>query len=420
MARAPQPSRSPQGKSRYKKSDVIAIITIIVAIIGIIFNFQRVQGWLGLGSSNTAPTPSVPTKPGVGHLLYSINDYSSSVTSLQWSQNGKRLSSTSEDGTTYEWDAHTGENRSITPHPNSQNAADAAIRGQLGDRYKEPMPSYDGKYVAYVVADSQEIGPNGPLSAHIVVKNKATGQVVITLSGFSMHVILYVFWSPSSSRFAFVDDTNIDTWDAATGKHLANHDYANELCHTCNIVSGIGWSPDSKLIATMSESGNLHLWDSMTGQVYTQYQASYFGEGEIRWSTDGLQVFISMGELTQTNTGKSPSPALEQAVIDVFSLRYNPPEYKLQHDDYLTCNEKLNRSKVQFDVASDNRYVAYSCGQGTSVYIWDLSQRKLSYTYNGHKNPVTYLAWSPNSCYIASAEEREVQVWQAIDLASCG
>jgi WD40 repeat protein len=138
--------------------------------------------------------------------------------------------------------------------------------------------------------------------------------------------------------------------------------------------------------------------------------------GEIRWSTDDSMVFISMRALTDTNTGKSPSPALEHAAIDVFSLQ----NYQLHHDYSLTCEEKPNRSQVQFDVASDKVYVAYSCGQGTSVYIWDLNQRKLSYTYKGHKHPVTYLAWSPDSCYIASAEEREVQVWQALDSASCG
>src|SRR6266478_1621976 len=110
MARAPQPSRTPQssqsrgsnGKPWYRKPEImIGIIGIIVAVAAIIFNFPKIQGWVGLGNSNTAPTPSIPTKPGVGHLLYSpINDYSSPVTSLQWSKNGKHLVSTSENGTT--------------------------------------------------------------------------------------------------------------------------------------------------------------------------------------------------------------------------------------------------------------------------------------------------------------------------------
>lgn len=50
------------------------------------------------------------------------------------------------------------------------------------------------------------------------------------------------------------------------------------------------------------------------------------------------------------------------------------------------------------------------------VQIWDATIKKNIYTYTGHRQPITSVAWSPNGRRLASSSlDSTIQVWNAIN-----
>ena len=137
--------------------------------------------------------------------------------------------------------------------------------------------------------------------------------------------------------------------------------YLLSLCHRdlltlrghADLISAVAWSPDGRFLASASFDRAVKIWDSVSGN-------------EIR-----------------TLSG----PA----------------------------GEKVAWSKgVAWSY--DGRYVASPVTKSTAVVIWDVANGKEVRTLRGHSRPITSVAWSPDSCYLASGSaDTTAKIW---DLAT--
>ena len=124
------------------------------------------------------------------------------------------------------------------------------------------------------------------------IYDSETGAVLLTLSG---HEEIYggILWSPDGNRIltsgpiAFV-------LDAESGAELLRFNVADTEDYWED------WSPDGKYFATGFENGEIHIWDSFTGEKRFQYPIHSNVVIGLQWSPDGSRILSSSngGEAT--------------------------------------------------------------------------------------------------------------------------
>ena len=205
-------------------------------------------------------------------------------------------------------------------------------------------------------------------------------------------------WSPNGRYLAVTSedassrDGALQVWDTVTGHNtLTVHSHANGLLYTA-------WSFDGMHIACSGDDGTVQIWNPLTGQELLTF-AGHPGNGGHRlfWSADDQLLLLSSSDgtfqlwnaFTGTNisTFHVASPALVELSPDGRRLVSMDHQLTLQVRD-------------TFD-------------QGT-LQVWDtFTGRKLA-TYQGLPGGVSFLEWSPESRRILTANDSEVQIWDAI------
>ena len=153
-------------------------------------------------------------------------------------------------------------------------------------------------------------------------------------------------------------------------------------------VSAVAWSPDGMHVASGGGDDTVQVWSTATGATILTYSGhindnSSFVEA-LSWSPDGTR--IASGD----NNGMVQ-------VWDAASGR--------------TLLTHVGSSPVW---SPDGTRIA-SGGADNTVQIWNAASGQTILTYHTLAEPVTYIAWSPDGKYIASANvsTEDVQVWNA-------
>jgi WD40 repeat protein/serine/threonine protein kinase len=342
------------------------------------------------------------------HLeLRSFIGHRAGVTAVSWSPDGNWLATGNEDGTAKVWDA-AGTREPLT------------FRGHTGQVLCVAW-SPDGRLLATASKDQTA-----------KLWDAAAGRDLLTLRGHSSE-ISSVCWSPDSKQLATASgDKNAMVWDAATGRMLftlkghpmplallgartlglLGSAQAQTPClassalypgtsHSDGLFS-VSWSPDGKLLATVSEDGTAKVWNAATGWELSLLDAHTNRVLCLSWSPDGKLMATG----SEDGTAKTWDPIRGKEQL---TLRAHPSGVW-----NLNWSRKGHPSGVwSVSWSPDGKRLATGSGDGTAKQ-WDISNGGERLTLKGHTAEVSSVSWSPDGKWLATgSQDGTAKLWDA-------
>lgn len=198
-----------------------------------------------------------------------------------------------------------------------------------------------------------------------------------------------VRWSPDGKLIASVsDDRTVQIWDAATGRHAITHH------GDTGFVFAVAWSPEGKYIAAGGEGKAVHIIDALTGRQRFTHQSDAQVVAALDWSPDGKYLALGSANIWPY---RSDEDIVE--VIDAFTGKQ------------VFTYRSHARAKAALAWSPNGMYLASASYDGL-VEILYVASTSLSSTYQGSSDQVNTVMWSPDGRYIAAGEvDGTVQVW---------
>jgi WD40 repeat protein len=316
-----------------------------------------------------------------GKLLVPRDGHAAEINYVHFTPDGTQLVSGSLDRTARVWDVATQKE---------------LRRIETGQGYFETIAlSPDGKSLA---------APRGPRLWE-VASGKEQSQF-----GQQQQAIHHVAFSPDGRTLAAQGkDRAIHIWEVATGGELRH--FGEQLPAETPLVA-LAFSPDAKILATtndhgtMRASGKINLWDPATGDEIRSFDlphrmVSFLSLG---FSPDGkLLVTASRGtqdtgmHLWKVETGEEVGPFDRQGgpFFPVQAVVFSPD------------------GKFLASAEGDN---AVRFWEESTVRLWDVATRQEIHRWTGHRGRVLSLAFSPDGKKLASgAGDTTVLVWDVMN-----
>jgi serine/threonine protein kinase/Tol biopolymer transport system component len=305
-------------------------------------------------------------KSPIGTNIYTYRGHANDVYDAEWSPDGKRISSASNDHTVRVWDAPTGNN--------------GLIYAGNSEGLRVAPWSADGKRIA-----------SGGYDRTVQVWDATTVQTLLTYNGHS-DTVWRVAWSPDEQRIASASqDGTVQVWEATNGRRVFTY-----TGHGRYPVRAVVWSPDGKRIASGGYDHTVQVWDATTGNKDFTYYGHKNWVTTVAWSADGKRIVSGGYDHT----------------VQVWDATSGAHIYTYPGHAVNTRNMVQNVNIVAW--SPDGQRIASGAGDRT-VQVWDATTGANAFTYHGHTGLVYSVAWSPDGQLVASAStDRTVQVWQAV------
>jgi len=285
-----------------------------------------------------------------------------SLTSVDWSPDGKFIVAGSRNGNIVIWDRDTGE------------------------IIKTFSESFDNVYNIDWTPDGDKIAfiddPYGTGSKYSTAKviDAQNGDVVWTLGGESSYAVSAIEWSLDGSLLAIGDvDGEIRIWDHNTG--VLSGLFRGFKYH----VSCISWSPDGLKIAAGSWDNTVGVWDINTGIMLHHFDGHQEPVESVAWSPSGDSLVSTSWDST----------------VKIWNIQNGSEEILLEgHNDWVNS------------VAWNTNNTLVTGSHDGTVRYWDTQSGENTLIIDNHVSSLSSLAWSPDSTLLASGgRDGRIRFW---------
>jgi WD40 repeat protein len=323
-----------------------------------------------------------------------------SVLFAQFSADGQRLVTASDNNATYLWDAITGK-RLGEPmkHGDRITSAQFSPDGQRvvttsNDRTARLWNALTGKPIGEPMlhegaVSSAQFSPDG--QRVVTASHDRTARLWDALSGKAIgepmqheEAVNSAQFSPDSQRLVTVsNDKKARLWDALTGKQLGEPMQHKEA------VNSVQFSPDGQRVVTASNDRTARLWDAVTGKRLGEPMKHEKAVNSARFTPDGRRVETTCSDGTAW---------LWDALLG------NQIGEPMRH------REAVNSARF----SPDGRRVVTTCSDHT-VWLWDALTSKAIGEPMQHKEAVSSAQFSPDGRrLVTSARDHTARLWDAL------
>ncbi|KAJ9270399.1 hypothetical protein DTO212C5_3642 [Paecilomyces variotii] len=286
-----------------------------------------------------------------GLILRTLEGHIDGVTAVAFSPNSKLIASASLDYTIKLWNTtslliqqtferHNDEVCAVTFSPNDKIVASASFDDtiKLWDATSSLVPhTFEGRcnpitgvQIAAFSPDSKLIASVSPGSTTIKLWDITSGLVQQTFEGHDGSVNSMAF-SPNGKLFALTSDKTVTLWDTTSGLIYQPFGIYND---PINMVEGVAFSPNTKLIALASSDKKVKLWDITLGLIQQTLRGHTKTVNAVAFSLDGK--LLASASYDGTVKLWDITSGLVQLTLDfdtiISSIRFSPQTGFLETD----------------------------------------------------------------------------------------
>lgn len=296
--------------------------------------------------------------------LRTLQGHRGSVSSVAFCPEGKRLVSSSQDGTVRIWEVASGrEIRTLSTHP-------GPVHGVTF--------SPEGTRLVRVGAGASE----APAVSRVLhIYDAESGALLHSLRGHTDTITSVAFSFSGRILASSSRDQTIRLWDARSGSHLCT------LQGHTSTVSRIAFSPDGQTLASAGRDSSVRLWHVQSGKELHVLKAH---------SNPVLNVAFS-------HQGDLLASVCQEGILRVWNTNIG--------QEVLTIRGPQSPCPA-IAFSPTGNYLAIAGLEGT-VHIWDLHNGQYVQKLQGHLRNVRSLAYSPDGTLLASAgHDRTIKLWK--------